>query len=142
MFTFDYLPSGAFAPEFFSLFSGTNHTIQRFPGEKARRLNSSLRGHRAAGCRIPAECSGPKKTLFASTGPNSLLRSHRHTSSSVVIRYCDDPKPGKRYVPGWMKPGRGHQFDNVPLANDFILNINSLHKYSSQPPIHHEPATN
>ena len=49
-----------------------------------RRLDSSLRSHRAWWSQCQHAYSGLNKTLFASAGPNSLQRGHQQSTTFVV----------------------------------------------------------
>jgi hypothetical protein len=97
-------------------YSGIGSSVLTCAGSARRRSNSPLRGHRARGSLCPHGDSGPEKTLFASVGPNSLLRSHRQATSGAVAE--GDLRPEDSSEPSWMKPTRGHRSDKIPQSKD------------------------
>jgi len=86
-------------------FGGTDFSVRGRGAAATRRLDSPLRGHRACGSHCLHVCSGPNKTLFASTGPNSRGREHRRS--------------GQAWVPGRINVGRGHRCDGTPGFRSF-----------------------
>jgi len=76
-----------------------------------RRMNSSLRSHRAQRSLCRCACPGLDKTLFASAGPNSHGRGHRRDTTPVAAEGLQAGEDGSS--PGRMKPGRGHRLDGT-----------------------------
>ncbi len=78
-----------------------------------RRLDSSLRSHRAWWSHCQHACSGLNKTLFASAGPNSHGRGHRRSTTFAAadrLRAEED-----NISPGRKKLSRGHRLDGTSV---------------------------
>lgn len=104
--------------------SGTSVALPNVAVIEARRLNSSLRGHRVSESQCSMTCGGgqalhlsePDKTLFASIGPDSHCRGHRRDSTQMPVATESNQR-----LPGRMKAGRGLRVDEASIrvvAND------------------------
>ena len=91
---------------------GIMDTVHHRWGSATRRLDSSLRSHRACQSMCWYACSGLNKTLFASTGPNSRVRDHQSATSSVVTEALSTEQDNNRCL-GRIKAGRGHRYDGT-----------------------------
>ncbi len=117
--------------------------VRRRWGVATRRLDSSLRSHRAWQSCCCYALSGLNKTLFASIGPNSHLRGHQAGTSSLMTKsLCNEQEDS---CPGRKNPTRGHRNDGtflwqsmpellnatdippcvIMLSNGFFLNTSS-----------------
>ena len=78
-----------------------------------RRLDSSLRSHRAWWSQCQHAYSGLNKTLFASAGPNSRGRDHRR---STTFAAADSLRTEEDNIsPGRKKLSRGHRLDGTSV---------------------------
>ena len=104
--------------------------VRRRWGVATRRVDSSLRSHRACQSHCWYACSGLNKTLFASTGPNSRLRGHQASTGSLMTNESLCKEQDSSCL-GRMKPTRGHRCDGASLRQSMpeLLNATAIPPY-------------
>ena len=107
-----FLASSSLVVSALSVDGGTEKAVQRRRASTPRRVDSSLRSHRAQQSYCCYACSGLNKTLFASTGPNSPWRGHPASTSSLMT---DDSlsREQENSCRGRKNLTRGHRYDGT-----------------------------
>lgn len=115
------------------LTGGIALAVRHCPGLAMRRLDSSLRSHRAWRSQCRHAYSGLNKTSFASVGPNSLLRGHRQGTTDAVaksnLRTSED-----KNLSGRINARRGHRLDGTFVSRFFSLISAKLSNITNIPP--------
>lgn len=116
----------------YRLNSGISRAVHHCPALAMRRLDSSLRSHRACRSQCRHAYSGLNKTLFASVGPNSHGRGHLQNTISVAADGLLTEKDN--FLLGRMKASRGHQLDGTFISRSFSLISAKLSNVANIPP--------
>ena len=112
--------------------SGIVFSVRYCSGLAMRRLDSSLRSHRAWRSQCQHAYSGLNKTLFASVGPNSHGRSHRRSTILDVVNHLQTKKDisslGRKMLT------RGHRLDGTFVSRSFSVVSAKLSNATNIPP--------
>ena len=112
--------------------SGIVIPVRHCSGLAMRRLDSSLRSHRAWWSQCQHVYSGLNKTLFASVGPNSHGRDHRRSTILDVVNYLQTKKDISSL--GRIKPIRGYRLDGTFVSRSFSIVSAKLSNATNIPP--------
>ena len=112
--------------------SGIFFSVRHCSGLAMRRLNSSLRSHRAWWSQCQHAYSGLNKTLFASIRPNSHGRGHRRSTILDVVNYLQTKKDISSRCRKILT--RGHRIDGTFVLRSFSVVSAKLSNATNIPP--------